>query len=91
MIFEDPDFLVISKPPFWHCTNLDSKEHGPEIFRQVQDLGPDSSVQRKAMADKLLTDRGSSALHDYIILRFGHLDSGGGFFGLYSFTVYLLL
>lgn len=74
VIFEDPDFLVISKPPFWHCTNLDSKEHGPEVYRQVQDLGPDSSVQRKQMADKLLSERGSSPLHDYIILRFGHLE-----------------
>ena len=72
VIFEDPDFLVISKPPFWHCTNLDSKEHGPEVYRQVQDLGPDSSVQRKQMADKLLSERGSSPLHDYIILRFGN-------------------
>jgi len=72
VIFEDPDFLVISKPPFWHCTNLDSKEHGPEVYRQVQDLGPDSSVQRKQMADKLLSERGSAPLHDYIILRFGN-------------------
>ena len=95
VIFEDPDFLVISKPPFWHCTNLDSKEHGPEVYRQVQDLGPDSSVQRKQMADKLLSERGSAPLHDYIILRFGHLvffrkKTSGGVFVVWVFVWFLM-
>eukprot|EP00435_Cladocopium_sp_Y103_P023932 s1479_g5.t2 len=65
VVFEDYDLMVITKPPWWHCTNC---EHGPEVLSKVREL--DVSNQREE-AEKLLLKSGTAALHDYIILRFG--------------------
>lgn len=67
VVFEDYDLMVITKPPWWHCTNC---VHGPEVLRQVHDE-LDSPEHRKEEAEKLLLKPGTAALHDYIILRFG--------------------
>ena len=67
VVFEDYDYMVITKPPWWHCTNCN---HGPDLLRQVQDGTSEQTESRKAMIEQLLTKTGTSALHDYIILRF---------------------
>eukprot|EP00438_Fugacium_kawagutii_P036131 Skav236850 [mRNA] locus=scaffold1027:350017:353713:+ [translate_table: standard] len=64
VVFEDYDLMVITKPPGWHCTNLD---HAPSALQEAAiDL---ETAVRKERVELLLAQHGSAPLHDYIIYR----------------------